>query len=44
MHVSEVDFDESSQLFEIQISFTITDATGAPIGAMTVALNAEALD
>ena len=44
IHVSEVDFDESSQLFEIQISFTFTDAAGAPIGAMTVALNAEALD
>ncbi|MBW6507076.1 MAG: hypothetical protein K0B00_10060 [Rhodobacteraceae bacterium] len=44
IHVGEVDFDESSQLFEIQVSFTFTDASGAPIGAMTVALNAEALD
>ena len=44
IHAGEVDFDESSQAFEIQISFTFTDAAGAPVGAMTVALNAEALD
>jgi len=43
-HASEVDFDESSQAFQIQISFTFTDAAGAAVGAMTVALNAEALD
>lgn len=44
VHVGEVDFDDSTQLFAIQISFTVTDAAGAPIGAMTVGLNAEALD
>lgn len=45
MHASEVDFDESSQQYVIQISFSVSDpATGTPIGAMTVALNAEALN
>lgn len=44
LHVSEVDFDESAQLFEVQVSFALLDAAGKPIGAMTVALNAEALD
>ena len=42
VHISEVEFDESSQTYQVQASFTVTDpASGAPIGAMTVGLNAE---
>lgn len=44
IHLSEVDFDESTQVYQIQVSFTLTDpADGAVIGAVTVALNAELL-
>lgn len=43
MHVSEIEFDESAQTYQGQVSFTLSDpATGAPIGAVTVGLNAEA--
>lgn len=43
VHVSAVEFDESSQSYQAQVSFTITDpATGAAIGAATIGLNAEA--
>ena len=43
-HFSEVEFDESTQRYQAQISITITDpATGQPIGAMTVGIDAEAL-
>lgn len=42
-HVSEVEFDESAQTYQGQVSFTLNDpATGAVIGAVTVGLNAEA--
>ena len=45
MQIGEVEFDESSQTYSVQVSFTIVDAdTATPIGAMTVALNAEALE
>ncbi|MFN4129138.1 MAG: hypothetical protein ACK4GC_04910 [Paracoccaceae bacterium] len=44
IHVSEVDFDESAQLYQIQVSFTLTDpADNTVIGAITVGLNAEQL-
>ncbi|KAA9008177.1 hypothetical protein [Histidinibacterium aquaticum] len=44
VHISEIEFDESSQRFQGQISITLTDpASGAPIGAMTVGVDAEAL-
>jgi hypothetical protein len=44
VHFGEIEFDESSQTYQGQISLTITDpATGAPIGAMTVGVMAEAL-
>ena len=44
VHVSEVDFDESTQVYQLQVSFTlINPADGAVIGAVTVALNAEYL-
>lgn len=43
VHFGEVEFDESSQTYQAQISMTIVDpATGAPIGAMTVGVDAEA--
>lgn len=41
-HVSEVELDESTQTYQAQLSFTLTDpATGASIGAVTVGVNAE---
>jgi len=41
--VDAVEFDESSQTYQGQISMTLTDpATGDVIGAMTIGLNAEA--
>lgn len=41
--VDEVEFDESSQSYQGQISVSLTDpATGDVIGAMTIGLNAEA--
>lgn len=44
VHFSEVELDDSTQRYQGQISLTITDpATGAPIGAMTVGVDAEAL-
>lgn len=44
IHISDVDFDESSQAYQVQISFPLTDpADGRVIGAVTVALNAEHL-
>ena len=43
MHLSEIEFDESTQTYQGQISITITDASGEPVGAMTVGVNAEAL-
>ena len=42
VHIGTVEFDESSQTYQVQASFTVTDPTsGAPIGAMTVGLNAD---
>lgn len=42
--VDEVDFDESAQVFQSQVSFTLIDpASGAPIGAVTVGVNVEQL-
>ncbi|MBS8225334.1 hypothetical protein [Vannielia litorea] len=42
--VSEIEFDESSQTYQGQVSMTIVDpATGAPIGAITVGLDVESL-
>ncbi len=44
IHISDVDFDESAQLYQIQASFTLTDpADGTVIGAVTMGLNAEQL-
>ncbi|MEX0339419.1 MAG: hypothetical protein AB3N11_10305 [Arenibacterium sp.] len=42
MHISEVELDESSQTYQAQVSFVLSDPeTGNPIGAVTVGLNAE---
>ena len=44
VHFGEVEFDESTQTYQGQISMTIADpSTGEPIGAMTVGVNAESL-
>lgn len=44
VHYSEIEFDESSQTYQAQISLTIADpATQSPIGAITVGINAEGL-
>jgi len=41
--VDAVEFDESAQTYQGQISISLTDpATGAVVGAMTIGLNAEA--
>ena len=43
VHISEVEFDESSQTYQSQVSVAIIDpATSEVVGAMTVGLNAEA--
>ena len=42
--IDDVEFDESSQRYQGQVSMTITDpATGQPIGALTVGVDAESL-
>ena len=44
VHVGEIEFDESSQRYQTQISATIVDpATGEAIGAVTVGVDAEAM-
>lgn len=43
-HLGDVEFDESTQTYQGQISVTLIDpATGAAVGALTVGVNAEAL-
>lgn len=44
VHMTEVEFDESTQTYSAQISIPLIDSTSrTPIGAMTVGINAEAL-
>ena len=44
VHISDIEFDESTQSYQAQVSLPIADpATGAVIGAMTVGLNADRL-
>lgn len=43
VHVSDVEFDESSQTYQVQISTTISDE-GQPIGAVTFGVDAEFLE
>lgn len=41
VHISEVEFDESTSTYQAQVSYTLTDpASGEPIGAVTVGLDA----
>ena len=43
-HFGDIERDESTGTYQAQISLTLVDpATGTPIGAMTVGVNAEAL-
>ena len=42
--IDDVEFDQSSQTFQSQVSATVVDpATGKPIGAITVGINVEKL-
>ena len=43
IHLSDVDFDESTQTYQVQMSVTISK-DGAPIGAVTIGLDAEAVE
>lgn len=44
VHMGDIEFDESSQRYQGQVSITIVDpATNTPVGAMTVGLDAESL-
>lgn len=44
VHIGDIEFDESSQTYQGQISLTIADpTTGQAIGAMTVGVDAESL-
>ncbi|MFD0390710.1 hypothetical protein ACFQ4K_27435 [Tistrella bauzanensis] len=44
-HLSEVDFDESTQSYTVQVSLPVVDpATAKPIGAVTFGIDVEALD
>ena len=44
VHISDVEFDESTQTYQAQVSVTVTDpADGAAIGALTVGVNVEML-
>jgi hypothetical protein len=45
VHISEVEFDESTQTYQSQVSLSIIDpATGETIGAATVGVNVELLN
>ena len=43
LFVDEVEKDESSQTLQSQASVTITDESGAPIGAVTIGINVDSL-
>ncbi len=44
VHISEVEFDESTQTYQAQVSLPMTDpATGAVIGAITIGVAADRL-
>ncbi|MGF1445428.1 MAG: hypothetical protein ACFBRM_04435 [Pikeienuella sp.] len=45
VHIGEIEFDESTQSFQSQVSVPVHDpATGKPIGAATFGVNIELLD
>jgi hypothetical protein len=41
--VDDVEQDSSTQKFQVQSSMTVVDASGQPIGVVTVGLDAEGL-
>ncbi len=43
IHVSEVEFDESTQTYQAQLSLPVVDSTGQVIGAVTVGISIEEL-
>ena len=44
VHVSEVEFDDSTQKYQTQVSMTVTDPdSGQPIGAVTFGIDLDAL-
>jgi hypothetical protein len=43
IHVSDVELDESTQTYQLQVSMTISDG-GSPIGAVTVGVDAASLE
>lgn len=44
VHISDVELDESTQTYQAQVSLTVVDPeTQAPLGALTVGVNPEAL-
>lgn len=43
IHLGEIEQDESTQAFQSQVSITITDASGTPIGAITAGVDLAAL-
>jgi len=44
VHISDIEFDESSQTYQAQVSVSLVDPTsGQVVGAMTVGLNADRL-
>ncbi len=43
MLIDEIEFDESTQTFQTQVSMSITDQNGAVIGAITVGIDVEAI-
>ncbi|ETX30607.1 PDC sensor domain-containing protein [Roseivivax isoporae] len=42
VHASEVEFDESTQIYQVQISMPFTTADGVAIGAVTVGVDVDA--
>lgn len=45
VHVSEVEFDESTQTYQSQVSLTLVDPTSStPVGAITFGVNVEYLE
>ena len=44
VHFSAIEFDESSQMYQAQISISLSDPdSGAVIGAMTIGVDADSL-
>ncbi|SFE08902.1 cache domain-containing protein [Roseivivax sediminis] len=42
VHTGEVEFDESTQAYQVQVSVPVADETGALVGAVAVGLNIDA--